>query len=163
MIRSTSEINWDAWRAKDRATLVFVERGADVLLIRKLRGLGAELVNAPGGKTDPGESDFECAIREVQEEVGITPMDLSRRGQISFQFVDGYSIFTSVFLASRFTGTARASAEAVPFWVAKTDVPYEEMWPDDRIWLPRLFEGDAFVGRVILDKEELVDARFEFF
>ena len=36
------DIDWESWRAKDPATLVFVVKDSSVLLIRKKRGLGAE-------------------------------------------------------------------------------------------------------------------------
>ena len=48
-----SPIDWDGWIPEIRATLMFVREGDQVLLIRKLRGIGAGKINAPGGKIDP--------------------------------------------------------------------------------------------------------------
>ena len=70
-----SEIDWPSWSPGDRATLLFVIRDGEVLLIRKKRGLGAGKINGPGGRIEAGESPLEAAIREVQEEVGVTPTD----------------------------------------------------------------------------------------
>ncbi|MEM6822896.1 MAG: NUDIX domain-containing protein, partial [Verrucomicrobiota bacterium] len=61
------------WEPVQRAVLCFVFRDDEVLLIEKKRGLGAGKINGPGGKIDPGETALESAIRETQEEVGITP------------------------------------------------------------------------------------------
>ena len=66
-MKRLSDIDWSAWRARDPATLVFVFRGDEVLLINKKRGLGKGKVNGPGGKVDPGETALQAAIRELEE------------------------------------------------------------------------------------------------
>src|SRR5690606_39061541 len=58
-----------AWTPRDRATLLFVRRGHQILLIRKKRGLGAGKINAPGGRIEPGETPEQAARRELLEEV----------------------------------------------------------------------------------------------
>ena len=92
-------IDWASWQPGDRATLTFVLRDAEILLIRKKRGLGAGKINGPGGRIEPGESKLECAIREVEEELCVTPQELRACGELSYQFCDGYSIHVSVFTA----------------------------------------------------------------
>ena len=63
-----NDINWKDWQPTEVATLLFVIRGDQILLIRKKRGLGAGKINGPGGRIEPGETPHECAIRETQEE-----------------------------------------------------------------------------------------------
>ena len=75
-----------------RATLVFVLRGEEVLLIHKKRGLGAGKINGPGGKIEQGETPLQAGVREVEEELEITPFDLEEMGTLRFQFVDGLAI-----------------------------------------------------------------------
>src|ERR1700761_870412 len=99
-------VDWNAWEPTDRATLLFiveVERNR-ILLIRKKRGLGAGKVNAPGGRLEPGESLAECAIRETQEELCVTPLDPEWRGELHFQFTDGYGLHCAVFTATDHVG-----------------------------------------------------------
>ena len=55
-VNRLADLDWSTWRARDPATLVFVLRGDEVLLIDKKTGLGMGKVNAPGGKVDPGET-----------------------------------------------------------------------------------------------------------
>jgi 8-oxo-dGTP diphosphatase len=57
------------------------------------------------------------------------------------------------------SGQAAETPEARPEWVALGDVPYDEMWPDDRLWLPHLFEGRTFEGTFHFDAdgEEMLD------
>ena len=42
-------------------------------------GLGAGKINAPGGKLEAGETALAAAIRETQEEIGVTPLALEDR------------------------------------------------------------------------------------
>ena len=79
--KRVSEIDWQAWSPSDLATLLFVIRDGEILLIRKQRGLGAGKINGPGGKLEAGESPREAAIREVQEEVGVTPTGVIQLGE----------------------------------------------------------------------------------
>ena len=79
--RRVTDIDWSRWQAVDQATLVFVLRGHEILLIDKKRGLGKGKVNGPGGKLDPGESIEACAIRECREELSIEVSELQCMGQ----------------------------------------------------------------------------------
>ena len=65
MFASVRDIDWDTWRPHDVATLLFVIRRGEVLLIRKLRGLGAGKINAPGGRLEPGETPAEADVRRL--------------------------------------------------------------------------------------------------
>ena len=89
MIRKVSEIDWQRWTPRERATLCFVLRGAEILLMRKKQGLGAGKIVAPGGRLEPGETPLACAVRETQEEVCITPTGVVARGEHRFPVRDG--------------------------------------------------------------------------
>jgi len=156
--RRIAEIDWATWTPRDVATLVFVVDGDRMLLIRKKRGLGAGKINAPGGRCEPGETFEACAVREVEEELCITLLDVAYVGENSFQFVDGYSIHAKVFRASTWTGTPTETDEAVPMWVALGEIPYEEMWEDDRLWVPLLLQGRRFSGRYVFDGDVMLDS-----
>ena len=120
---------------------MFCHTDREVLLIRKKRGHGAGGINGPGGKLDPGEGARACAIRETYEETGI------RVGhthcEIELRFVDqkGAQWLGFAFSSCDFSGTLVETQEAVPFWCSLNAIPYEEMWPDDAIWLPLLSMG----------------------
>ena len=86
-----SPIDWESWVPEIKATLMFVVRDFEVLLIEKQRGIGAGKINGPGGKIDPGETPLESAVRETQEELLITPHDPRRFvEQVDFITTPGY-------------------------------------------------------------------------
>ena len=157
--RRYDDIPWSRWIPRDVATLLFVVRDDNILLIHKKRGLGKGKINGPGGRVDPGETPRECAVREVQEELCVTPVSLRRRGLLDFQFVDGYSLRCHVYRADDCRGTPSETDEAVPMWVGLDDIPYQRMWADDRIWLPMLLDEKDFQGRFLFDGDRLTGYR----
>ena len=150
------QIDWAAWQPRERATLLFVRSGGRILLILKKRGLGAGKINGPGGRIDPGETPEQCAVREVQEELLVTPTGLAPAGELRFQFADGYSLHGYVFTATGCDGEPQETGEAVPQWTPEDRIPYERMWADDRIWLPHMLAGRRFDGRFLFDGDAML-------
>jgi serine O-acetyltransferase len=153
--------DWENWTPTIVATLCFMLReGEDgrreVLLIRKKRGLGHGKINGPGGKLEPGETLEESAARETQEEVGLLPENLREAAELKFQFVDGMAIHCHVYLTEQFSGELVETPEALPFWRAVDAVPYEEMWQDDKFWLPQVLSGEHVEGRFVFDGERML-------
>ncbi len=151
------DIDWTQWKPQERATLLFVRWGGQVLLIRKKRGLGAGKVNGPGGRLDQGESPLQGAIREVQEELCVTPLNVQLRGELAFQFVDGYALFVHVFSAEGCEGEPQETTEAAPLWTPLDAIPFEQMWADDYLWFPYLLSGQFFRGCFLFDGDELLE------
>ena len=153
------KIDWNTWQPGVRATLMFIvdEARDHVLLIRKKRGLGAGKINGPGGKMDPGETPAECAVRETQEELGVTALDPVDHGELWFQFVDGLALPVRVYRATRWEGEAVETPEAIPLWTPLDAIPFDEMWADDRHWLREvLVEKRRFVGRFVFDDDTML-------
>jgi len=158
-VTSLAAVDFDRFRPDDVATLCFVRDGERVLLIEKLRGHGAGKVNAPGGKLERGESARECAQRETREEVGVDVDGLSCRAELRFQDTNGYAMRGFAFVAESARGEPRQTDEAVPFWCAVDALPLERMWDDDRLWLPRVLDGESIVGEFLFDREQLIEHR----
>jgi 8-oxo-dGTP diphosphatase len=147
---------WKEWQPTMRASLCFVRREGAVLMIRKKRGLGAGKINGPGGRLEPGETALEAAVRETDEEVGVTPLNLSQRGELHFQFADGLALHCVVFLAEGCVGEASESDEAIPYWMTPSEIPYHEMWEDDVHWMPGMLDGGNFKGYFHFDEEQML-------
>ena len=156
-VRALSDIDWAAWKPTDVAVLLFVVQGGQVLLIRKKRGLGAGKINAPGGRLEPGETPEQAAVRETEEEVCVTPSPPERRGHLRFQFTDGYALECYVLASESCTGQVAETGEAIPLWTPLDALPFDEMWADDRMWLPHMLARRPFRGRFIFDGEIMLD------
>jgi len=152
-----TDIDWECWKPKDIATLVFVFQAGKILLIRKKRGLGQGKINAPGGKVDYGESLEEAAIREIKEEVCIDVWNLEYAGDHQFQFDNGYSMHVHVFRTEMYKGQPQETDEAIPMWIDIDQIPYEEMWEDDEIWIPLMLKGIVFSGRYVFSESKMLD------
>ena len=156
-------IDWNTWQPTIRATLMFVVRGDEVLLIRKKRGFGMGKVNGPGGKLDPGETELDCAVRETQEELGVTALNPVKRGELWFHFVDGLAMHVAVFQASEHEGEAIETDEAAPLWTQIDAIPFDQMWADDAHWLHRMLVGsETFMGKFLFDDQRMVTHELEW-
>ncbi len=155
MSHELSPIDWATWEPVIHATLCFIVREGEILLIDKKTGHGGGKVNGPGGKIDPGETARECAVRECQEELHITPLDPVKLGELRFVMSDYSDILCHVFRATSFEGTPTGTHEAEPRWTPIDEVPYDLMWADDAIWLPHVIEGMTFDGRFCFERETM--------
>ncbi|MFW9899721.1 MAG: NUDIX domain-containing protein [Candidatus Thorarchaeota archaeon] len=116
-----------------------------ILLGKKAKGLGKGYWNGFGGKIKPGESIKEANTREVFEETGIELYedDTFLMGLNRFIFPENKTILeVHVFVAHiRELINPKLNAEFDGFeWFDKGQLPYENMWSDDRYWVPYLFE-----------------------
>lgn len=151
------------WRPQFVGSLMFVIADKQILLIHKKTGHGAGKINGPGGKLQPNETLLECAVRETQEEVGITP--LHPRCVLEMRFVeeDGPQWLGFACIAHAFEGDPKESDEARPFWCDLNAIPYRRMWPDDEIWLPRILSeqpSEPLVADFLFRDGELLESRW---
>lgn len=153
--------DWSEWTPAEKATLLFVIRDGRILLIHKKTGLGKGKINGPGGRIQPGELPIEAAIREVQEELLITPLDVQHAGTLRFAFADGYTLLGEVFKASDYKGVPTETNEAKPIWADVDSIPYEQMWSDDSLWMPLLLEGRKFHASFLYDGDTMLDSIVE--
>ena len=156
--RTVGEIDWDSWEPTETAVLCYLFDGDNVLLIDKKSGLGKGLVNAPGGHIEEDETASEAAMREIAEETGISVTKVEHKGVLEFQFTDGLAMRGHVFFAYEHSGELGETDEARPFWCPVSDLPYDKMWEDDRLWFPLALEGRRFTGRFIFEGEKMLSS-----
>jgi len=152
---SVESVDWENWAFSEEAVLCYIVHNGRVLLMHKKTGLGKGKINAPGGRIEPGETPLEAAVRETEEEVGLTPHGLEKRMDLHFLFTDGYSLKGHVYFADSYTGELKETEEADPFWISLEEIPYARMWADDEVWLPKALSGEKLKGFFIFDQDEM--------
>lgn len=131
-------------------TLLFLRKENKILLARKKKGFGFGKWNGIGGKLEQGETPEQAMIRETEEEIFVTPTAYEKVGIINF--IEYYkdelaTINMHVYIATKWQGVPKESEEMQPKWFSINNLPWEEMFSDDKYWLPLVLEGkklDAF-------------------
>ncbi len=99
------------------ATVLLLLREQEILLAMKKRGFGMGKYNGVGGKPEPGENIVETAIRETQEEIGVTPVNPSKVALFRYYFPDdSFGMRVSIFTATDWVGEPMESEEMKPQW-----------------------------------------------
>lgn len=139
-------------------TLTLLIRDGKILLGMKKRGFGAGRFNGFGGKVEPGELIEAAARRETKEECGIDLGVMEEVGVHEFEFEKerGTILEVHVFHSSDFSGTPIETEEMRPQWFPVNAIPYDEMWPDDRHWLPVFLAGQKFRTKFLFGEGDRV-------
>ena len=156
-------IDWASWQPDERAVVVYIcdRERQKLLLIMKKKGLGKGKFNAPGGRLEPGETPLQAAIRECREEVSLTPLAPEKRMELHFQFTSGYALYGEAFFTDSWEGEAQPSDEADPFWCDLDSLPWDNMWEDDRQWLPLALEGKKLRGFYVFDDDKMLSGKLQ--
>ena len=154
-------IDWASWQPSERAVIIYItdRKQKKVLLIMKKKGLGKGKVNAPGGRLEKGESYLQAVIRECREEVSVTPLHPEKRMELHFQFTNGYALYGEAFFTDAWEGEPASSDEADPFWCDLDKLPWENMWEDDRRWLPMALDGKKLRGFYVFDDDKMLSEK----
>ncbi|MFA6005646.1 MAG: 8-oxo-dGTP diphosphatase [Patescibacteria group bacterium] len=141
-----------------RATLCFLLKEQSVCLAMKKRGFGVGNWNGSGGKIGDKEgyekeSVTDATIREVREELGVTINKLVPRGEIYFEFLHNpeWDAIVYIFTSKNWVGNPTESDEMRPQWFNYADIPYDQMWDADRIWLPKVLSGKSVFARFVFN------------
>jgi mutator protein MutT len=139
-------------------TILFLRREGQILLAMKKRGFGKGRWNGVGGKADPGETVEQAAIRECQEEIGVTPLNPEFMGDIKFSMTHdpAFGHHAHIFVATEWEGEPTETEEMRPQWFDIADIPYHDMWADDPLWLPLTLAGKKFTAVIATDENDKV-------
>ena len=135
---------------------MLLRKDNEILLAKKKRGFGEGKYNGVGGKLEDGETPEEAMIRETEEEIMITPTKYEKMGVIEFlEYVkeERANVKFHLYVATEWEGNPKESEEMIPKWFSLDNLPYNEMFPDDKYWLPYILEGKKINAFFDFDEE----------
>ena len=138
------------------ATLVEIMDEDKLLLKRSSRGVSTGKWNGVGGKLYEGEKPEENAVRETLEETGLTVSNLFYHGIMKFHNYGKEDVDFAVHLFStkNFSGELRERSDdgGEVRWFKIDELPWNEMWGDDKHWLPHMLSGERFDADFYFDE-----------
>lgn len=97
-----------------------------------------------GGKFEYGESPDECLLREVKEETGLTLLNYSFRGIVTFIYGEDVVEYMHLYTADKFEGELIDCDEGELVWVPIKEVCNLPIWEGDKIFFRLLEENNGF-------------------
>lgn len=135
-----------------------------ILLAMKKKGFGVNRWNGVGGKFDPERGDKmieDTALRETEEELGVKVKKMEKVAVFNFNYpylleTDKKDWQVHIFFAKNWKGEPVETEEMAPRWFKESEIPFNQMWPDDSIWLPKVLSGQKLTGNFFFKEGDLI-------
>lgn len=144
-------------------TIVFLvkkieEKITEVCLAMKKRGFGVNRWNGLGGKVEKDEEILVGAIRETEEEIEVQIKQSNKVAEISFYFPhnESWNQKAHVYICENWEGEPKESEEMRSEWFSVDEIPYSDMWPADKYWIPEVMNGKTIRATFILEEGDVV-------
>ena len=149
------------------ATLIYVQKDNHTLMLHRNKrenDYHKGKWNGLGGKTEPGESPEECAIRELYEESGLKAKKMQMNGFITFPLFDGVNDWhVFLFTVTEFEGELIDCNEGHLEWIPNEKLTELNLWEGDKIFIPWLFEDRFFSAKFIYENKHYVSHTVSFY
>lgn len=132
-----------------------VIKNGSLLLIKGEEGFGKDKWNAPSGEIVKGEQPQKAAMKHVFQQTGLYTTKVVNNGTIRL-FLNGkneYSHKLHVFSTKIFSGELKPNIKGEAKWFSNEEVPYYDMWADDKYWLGLVLQGKAFDADFFFDEK----------
>lgn len=142
-------------------TLCYIEKDNSYLMlhrVKKKNDMNHDKWVGIGGKFENAETPFECARREIMEEVGVEVPNLLYRGLVTF-VSDLYGTeYMHLFTSLGYEGTIKEVCDEGNLeWVNKADVYNLPIWEGDKIFFDLLeTEKRFFTLKLVYEGDKLV-------
>ena len=128
-------------------TLCYIERNNEYLMLhrssKKNDGSSGKWMGI-GGHFEEGESPYDCVIREVMEETGLSLLSPQYRAVVTFDSDEYESEQMHLFTCREFSGHVGECDEGELCWIDKQKVRELNMWNGDLVFLDLLDKRDSF-------------------
>ena len=147
-------------------TLCYIEQNGAYLMmhrVKKQNDINKEKWVGIGGKFESGETPYECAVREIKEETGVTPKNLKYRGLVTF-VSDLYGTeYMHLFTANGYEGVLNTDCnEGELVWVKKSEIEKLNVWEGDKIFFSLLEkEQNFFSFKLVYKGDKLIEHEIE--
>lgn len=129
------------------STLCYIECDGKYLMlhrVKKKNDVNHDKWIGIGGKFEDKESPYDCVMREVLEETGLTLVDPEYRGIITFAPDNWETEQMHLFTCSQFNGTLIDCDEGTLEWVDKDKITDLPIWEGDKIFLDMILSPCPF-------------------
>ncbi len=138
-------------------TLGFLVKDNKVLLAMKKRGFGVGRWNGIGGKLEVNESPESAMKREANEEINIKIQSFRTAGSIIFYDSGNVdykkkALKVYLYIIDKWDGIPKESEEMRPQWFDIKELPFRDMWNDDRYWLETVLSGKSITSEFLIDE-----------
>lgn len=121
-----------------------------LLMVKNLRGMNKGFYNFAGGKLNWGEDVRMALVREIKEETNLILTGAKLVGRIDVVPADVKNVRADtkdcqvyVFYSDCYKGKLKAADNEVElYWFDKDKIPYDNMRDNDKIWLPKVLNGE---------------------
>lgn len=133
----------------------------DVLLALKKKGFGLNKWNGVGGKpkTENGEDVLASAFREVEEEICVKIKNPEKVAILDFYFPEelrdkNWDQQVHTYFVREWEGEPIETEEMAPRWFKVGEIPFDNMWSDDRFWVPLVLAGKKVRATFHFDEKD---------
>jgi 8-oxo-dGTP diphosphatase len=135
--------------------LCHVIKNGSLLLVKSPTGINKNKWNAANGDIANGEHPNKCAVKNLYQQTGMYSEKVQENGTVRL-FLDGKneaSYKLHIYSTRNATGDIKPNPDGEVKWFGFTDIPYYDMWPDDKYWLPLVMQGKQFDADFFFDEK----------
>lgn len=142
-------------------TVCYIEDNGRYLMIHRVKKENDENKDkwiGIGGKLESGESPFDCCIREVYEETGLT-VSPKYRGFITFVSDQFGTEYMHLFTADSYSGVLKSECDEGNLeWIEIENFSKIPMWEGDKIFHQLLLDNSPFFSlKLVYSGDKLID------
>lgn len=140
--------------APKELAICHVIKNGTLLLIKAEEGINKGKWNAPSGELVNGEKPEKAAMRQAFQQTGLYVSKVMHHGTIRL-FLNGkveYDYKMQVYSTKIFSGDLKPNIKGEARWFNTGELPFYEMWADDKYWVNLVLEGKKFDADFFLDE-----------